>query len=317
MISYRTFHNSDPPKILDLWNSAATARGFGRINGCDTLEQYLFSKPYFDRNGLFLAEEDGKVVGLGHGGFGCDDSFAQLDTGYGVLCMLLVHHDHRRKGIGTELLRRVQGYLRDRGATHQYAGALHPLNPFYLGLYGGSELPGILESDVEMTRFVQNRGYTRIDTCTVYDRRLDTAATVEDNRLPLLRREVDILVEPWPIPPSWWHACTMGPMITLRYEMVERSTRAPIGHAWAWEMDTFGNRWRFPTVGITNFHIAEERRRYGFASLLLQGILKHLQDQRVGIVEIQTMQRNVAARGLYEKFGFQQVDTGHAYQLDG
>ena len=29
-----------------------------------------------------------------------------------------------------------------------YAGGINPLNSFYLGLYGGSEIPGVLQSDV-------------------------------------------------------------------------------------------------------------------------------------------------------------------------
>lgn len=315
MVAYRTFRNSDPPRILELWNSSETARGFARLSGCDTLERYVFSKPYFDRAGLILAEDGGRIVGFGHFGFGCDESFSHVDPTHGTVCMLLVHQSHRRQGIGSKLLELGQAYLRDQGTMFQYAGALHPINPFYLGIYGGSESPGILESDAEMTAFVRHRGYEPIDTCWAFQRTLQDLSTVDDKRVPLLRREVDILVEPWPTPPSWWHACTMGPMISLRYEMVERTTRVPIGHAWAWEMDAFGLRWRFPAVGITNFHIEESRRRHGFATLLLQGILKHLYDQRVGIVEIQTMESNSAARGLYQKFGFRHVDTGHAYLL--
>src|SRR5690606_20222928 len=118
--------------------------GFARLSGCDTLERYVFSKPYFDREGLILAEVDGKVVGMGHFGFGCDETFSHLDRTHGTACMLLVHHAYRRRGIGSKLLELGQAYLRERGTVYQYAGSLHPINPFYLGLYGGSESPGIL-----------------------------------------------------------------------------------------------------------------------------------------------------------------------------
>lgn len=316
MITYRAFRNGDPPRILGLWNASGTGRAFGRANGCDVLEHYLFSKPYFDRHGLIVAEDNGELVGFSHAGFGCDDTYSRLDHSRGTLCMLLVREDRRRQGIGTELAARARDYLRAGGAQQQFAGALHPINPFYLGLYGGSEMPGILESDAAMTALIQRQGYRSIDTCVVFQRRMETAPVIDDNRIPLLRREVDVLVEPWPAPPTWWHACTIGPMISLRYEMVERRTRLPIGHAWAWEMDAFAARWRCPSVGITQFEIEPDRRRHGFASLLLHGILKHLFDQRVGIVEVQTMERNEAARGLYQKLGFAAIDKGHAYQLE-
>jgi ribosomal protein S18 acetylase RimI-like enzyme len=47
---------------------------------------------------------------------------------------------------------------------------------------------------------------------------------------------------------------------------------------------------------------------------MLTQMLRHLQDQYFGVVEIQTMQGNDAARGLYQSLGFEQVDQGHIYR---
>ena len=49
--------------------------------------------------------------------------------------------------LADELLARSEVYLRERGAKVIYAGGIRPLNGFYLGLYGGSELPGVLVTD--------------------------------------------------------------------------------------------------------------------------------------------------------------------------
>ena len=44
-----------------------------------------------------------------------------------------------------------------------YAGGIRPLNGFYLGLYGGSELPGILASDPVLNDRPLRNGYREID----------------------------------------------------------------------------------------------------------------------------------------------------------
>lgn len=316
VISYRTFRNTDPPRILALWNRSAQTRGFGVVLSCDKLEHLLFSKPIFDPKGLHLALDGDNIVGLCHAGFGCDERERQLDRSMGTIAMLMVDPDYRRQGIGTKLLHRGQQYLREHGANIQYAGGLFPLNPFYLGLYGGSELPGVLDTDQSMVAFLGKRNYTAADTCLVFQRTLEEIPTIEDPRLPLLWRQVELTAEPWPMPTSWWHASVMQSVVSLAYEMVERSTRRPIGHAWVWEMESFGLAWKMPTVGISQFEVAEPFRRQGYGKLFVHSILKHLRGQKINCVEVQTMERNQSARGLYAALGFQQVDTGHIYRLE-
>lgn len=315
VIQYRTFRNSDPPRILDLWQACAQTRGFGQPANCDNLEQLVFSKPYFDYKGLTLAIEDDRVVGMVHAGFSCNDNRSGIDYSLGDICMLLVRPSHRRKGIGSELLKLGHAYLRSKGSKVLYAGPLHPLNPFYLGLYGGSELPGILDSDPGALAFLKKNHYEPVDTCMVFQRSLDVLTPINDHRVPLLARQVELLAEPWPLSPNWWHACLLGPMVSLRYEMIEQKTQAFIGRAWVWEMETFGRSWGTVSVGITDVWIEESRRRQGYGKLLLQGILKNLKDQKIGRLEVQTMQRNKSAIGLYQSVGFEAVDTGHIFRL--
>ena len=58
MPTYRSFRNDDPPAIRDLWNLAADENPRAAIvRSCDMLENYVFSKPFFDPNSLTVAEE--------------------------------------------------------------------------------------------------------------------------------------------------------------------------------------------------------------------------------------------------------------------
>ena len=106
------------------------------------LEELVLAKPYFDNQGLILAVDGETAVGFVHAGFGPSDDYSGLSTQLGVTCMLMVREPYRGRGIGSNLLSLSEKYLRGRGAQVLYGGGIHPLDPFYLGLYGGSELPG-------------------------------------------------------------------------------------------------------------------------------------------------------------------------------
>lgn len=315
MTTFRTFLNTDPPKIVELWNRVGQSRGFGRLSDCDNLEQLIFSKPYFDRKGLHLAFDGDQLIGFCHAGFGSDFEGKHLDKSMGTIAMLVVDPSRQRQGIGSQLLVRGLNYLREQGSTVLYLGCLNPVNPFYLGMYGGSELPGVLESDESMSCFAIKHGFKRADTAMVYQLNLDELKPITDSRVPLLRRQVEVQVEPFPLPLSWWHAATMGPMVTLGYEMHDKASETQIGRAWVWEMETFSRAWGVPCVGLTDVFIHEAYRRQGYGRLMLHSILKHLHGQKIALVEVQTMSRNTAARGMYESLGFSHVDTGHIYRL--
>lgn len=317
MISYRAFKNSDPPRLLALWNQCVHGRSFGVPTCVDPLEQLLFSKPYFDRRGLIFALDGERVIGFIHVGFGARDDLGGLDRRRGVICMIMVHPGHRRRGVATELLRRGEQFLRDQGAEELFFGPIFPSDPFYFGLYGGSELPGLLESNIPGIALACRHGYQPREGVHLRERILSEPPILDDNRLPLLRRQVEIVADVQPMATHWWQACqlqTYPPVPTLRYEMLERGSRQLVAHAWAWDMIHFSRARRdVPTVGLFLFEVEESRRRHGFGLLLLLSILRHLAEQQFNVVEAQTRSDNVAAIGLCDRFKFQHVDTGRAY----
>ncbi len=314
MVDYRTFRNDDPPRLAALWNEVFTGRGAVRLRTAAPLERYLFAKPYFDRAGLFLALENGVVIGFAHAGFGSDMSEEALAVDEGVICAVGVRPTHQRRGIGTELVRRCEAYLTARGARTVFAGPMRPVNPFYLGLYGGSELPGFLQSDAPVEPFFFRLGYRREDTCLVFQRTLHDPVNIPDGRFADLRRRCEACVEPWTGPASWWQECVRGPLEYIGFRLEEKATSQVIARAAVWEMDGFTWRWNQPAVAIVNVEVREDRRRQGHAKFLICQVLRHLQDQYFGVAEVQTMQGNQAAVGLYRSLGFTQVDQGHIYR---
>src|SRR5262249_11990691 len=100
MARIRHFRNDDPPALAALWSDAALGRGTYPLASLIPLERFVFSKPYFDRAGLLIAEEAGQVVGFAHAGFGPNEAESALDRTRGVLCAIAVRPSHRRRGIG-------------------------------------------------------------------------------------------------------------------------------------------------------------------------------------------------------------------------
>src|SRR5262249_52669988 len=188
VISYRTFRNGDPPGLVHVWNDAFTGRGTVPLRNTTLLEYFVLAKSYFDPAALQVALDDRQLVGWALSGFAPDAARRALDPTIGVLCALGVLPSYRRRGIGTELLRRSEDYLRQRGARTLYAGALPPANPYGFGLYGGSQSAGFLESNDTIGPFLKKRGYEVSDSVVVLQRHLDRPFNIIDGRFPALRK---------------------------------------------------------------------------------------------------------------------------------
>ena len=172
MLTYRTFRNSDPPVLTALWRSRAGQPGLLQPVSPDLLEQLVFAKLYFDYGGLLLAWDDGQPVGFAHAGFGPNADESWTSTEAGVTCVVLVRPGCAEAEVAAGLLDRCEEYLRRRGAKALYGGGLYPLNPFYVGLYGGSELPGVLDSDAIAREAFAARGYREVERTTILRREL-------------------------------------------------------------------------------------------------------------------------------------------------
>ena len=65
-----------------------------------------------------------------------------------------------------------------------------------------------------------------------------------------------------------------------------------------------------PAIGIIDLHVREDVRKLGLAKLLLANLLRYVQEQYFGIVEMQVPEENQPTIKLFRSLGFQHVDTG-------
>lgn len=310
LIHYRPFRNSDPPALAAIWRSQPPERALVQPISADLFDQFVFAKPYFDNQGLIVAVDDGRPIGFVHAAFGPSADEMHLATDVGTTLLLMVRTDYQRRGIGAELLSRSEAYLRSRGTKVLYAGGIAPLNAFYLGLYGGSELPGILDSTAHSQALFRAHGYREIDRTLVLHRELQGFRAPIDRQQLQIRRRYTIEAVSDPPSRTWWEACTVGCLDRTRYELSARDTGTVQARVATWSIQPLAASWGVNAAGLVDLETADEHRRQGLATFLLSEVFRHLQAEGVSLVEVQTMEHNAAALRLYEKLGFRLVDQG-------
>jgi len=314
MISYRTFRNTDPPKLVAIWRSRAGQDGLARWVSPDLFEQLVFAKLYFDYDGLILAWEDGRPVGFAHAGFGPNKTRDDISTESGTICVLMVRPDCPRQEVAVGLLERAEQYLRGCGAKAIYGGGMKPLNPFYLGLYGGSELPGVLHTDCLARETFASHGYDEVERTLTLRRDLSDFEAVIDRRQMQIRRRMIVEVTVDPPTESWWDACVVGEFDLTRFELTSRETAPALARATFRSMEPSGTAGVGRAAGLMDLYVDESLRRRGLAVFLLSEAFRQFIRQGIRLVEAQTTQQNAAALGLFRKLGFQQTGQGSVFR---
>jgi GNAT superfamily N-acetyltransferase len=316
MLTFRTFRNSDPPVLTALWRSRAGQPGLLQPVSPDVLEQLIFAKLYFDYGGLFLACDDGQPVGFAHAGFGpnADESWTSTDAG--VTCVVLVRPGCAEADVAAGLLDRCEEYLRCRGAKVLFGGGLYPLNPFYIGLYGGSELPGVLDSDVVARQALAARGYREVERTMLLRRELGGFESLVDRRQMQVRRQMIVEVTVDAPTRTWWEACTLGEFDLTRFDLVSRGGGSPVATATFRSMEPSGTTSAGRAAGLIGLSVDESYRRRGLAIFLLSEAFRQFLRQGIMHVEVQARQTDAPVLAMLQKLGFQVVGQGGVWRKE-
>ncbi|MCE9605430.1 MAG: GNAT family N-acetyltransferase [Planctomycetia bacterium] len=314
-IRYRTFRNSDPPHLVDIWRSQPPERALVQPMSVALFDQLVLAKQYFDPAGLTIAWDGDLPVGFSHAAFGPTADGSGVDTQLGVTHLVMTRPHYQRRGIGSELLTHSEEYLRRNGAELLYAGGIGPLNGFYLGMYGGSELGGVLDSSHAAQCLFRSAGYREIDRTLVLHRETGSFRPPVDRRLMQLRRNASIRTINDPAPASWWQAGAQGDFAQLRFELdLKQPALQAVATVTFWMMETISAAWGVHAAGLIELQTKPEFQRQGMAMFLLGEAFQQLRNYGVSLVETQTMVHNAPALGLYKKLGFNEVDQGAVFR---
>jgi len=314
MLRFRPFRNTDPPRVTEIWRSRAGDPALWQPVSVDLFEQLVFGKLHFDYEGLILAWDAGRPLGFAHASFAPDAAGHGISTETGTICVIVVRPDCDEAAVAAGLLDRCEAYLRQRGARVVYGGGVGPRSPFYAGLYGGCEVPGVLESDKVSRAVYPARGYAPVER--IFLVQLDLSSF----RVPFNRRQMEcrrrLLVQVLMDPPvkDRWEAMTAGDFDSTRFELVPRGGGAPVAYAVVRAMEWGGVSRSGRVSGLVDLFVEPGSRRQGLATHLMGELARVLSGQGVAMLEMQPLERNNAFAEFCRKLGSRQIGEGIVYR---
>lgn len=311
MVKYRKFRNMDPPALVDIWQKHAEIHGV-----CDNvqyamLEQLTLAKPYFDPEGLIVAcDDDNRPIGFAHAGFGPNEARDDISTQSGTTTVVMVHPQYDVEKISKNLLERCEAYLISHGAEQIFGGSVRPLDPFYRGMYGESDLPGVLTSDIDTLELYRSCGYQEELQTVRLQRHLEDFVGPVDRTQMFIRRQMVVEVISDPKLTSWWEACTLGEFDLTLVQLRPRRGGDPVARALFRSMQPIGIPDQIPGAVMLNLQVDTNTRRKGIATFLLSEAFRHFIRNETMVVSAQFIEHHEAAMNLCRKLGFQMVNRG-------
>ena len=319
MICFRAFRNGDPPALADLWNRGVPEQGTVRPLSAHEFDEMILGRLQFEADGLILAEDDGRLVGFVHAGFGPESPAGpshRLDRQLGTVAMLVVDPAIVDPEVGNGLFSRAEAYLRSRGAEVLYAGGQSELSSFYWGVYGGSECSGVLEAHGEFHRAAMSAGFEPVASTLLLEADLG-APEFRDPKSTLIRRQTRFEITEDARPENWWEAVSIGHAQITRFRLLAKLDDRPLAGATAWDMASFSRLDGKSRTGLIDVEVAEGERRKGYGRYLIGEALRHCRNQWGEVVSIQARSTNRPALALYESLGFEPVDSATLYRRPG
>ena len=315
VIDYRPFLNTDSPFIVDIWRRQRPLRAVAESLSRTTLDSFVFAKPYFERQGLILAFEDDRPAGFVHAGFGPNQDLTDLDYSVGIVSALRVVDVESNPQISQELLTRACDYLRIKGAKSTYFGSRYPNAPFYLGLYGGSQIGGVIDDDILTKNALQAFGFREEEKIVTYSRTLAGFRTAVDREQMSIRRKFQISAIADPLETSWWESCTLGLAERDCFNAQPRNGFEVAASVKFWDIQPLATKWGVSARGIHELEIAPEHQDTGLKLFLLGELIRHLMQQGVGLAEAQCLTSEQSTIECLKKLGFEQTGMATAMTL--
>jgi ribosomal protein S18 acetylase RimI-like enzyme len=312
LIEFRPFRNQDAPLVVDVWRSQAAQRGLAQPMSVAMFDEIVLAKPFFDREGLILAIQDGAALGFVHAGFGPAPDLAGRSTETGVVSQVLLGPGQSAE-LAHELLVRGESFLRTRGSKTIWAGGVAGRDPFYCGLAGGSETRGLLQSDPARVAMFAAEGFQPAARSLVLHRDLARFRQPVDRAQMQLRRRMCVHAIADPPAQNWWDATTLGSYERTQFQLCARDAGEPEASITFWMMVPLSISWGVHAAGLIDLHVAENARRQGLATFLVCDALRQLFAQGISLVEVQIDAENLPATRLFAKLGFEQVDEATEY----
>ena len=298
----RSFRPEDFAGYVQLNVEAEELEPTGRCTSAQTLSEALGRPKHVAGEDLFVAEAAGKVVGY-------IDVRSELGIGRAVLDCL-VHPEHRRKGLATELFHRASCRAREVGArvAHVNVGEDNVAARGLLAKLGFRFVRRFLELRRELSEAHLPAG----EQGGVASRHLQSG---EEDKLAQIQNRS--------FAGTWGYNPTAVEEIGYRLSLTGRSPQdvilicegdRPVGYCWT-EIDpaetaAMGtNKGRIYMLGVD-----PDYRGRGIGKRALLAGLAHLKSKGIEVAELTVDSQNAAACALYQSGGFKISSTSAWYE---
>jgi ribosomal protein S18 acetylase RimI-like enzyme len=324
MLSYETFHPSKLTALIRFWNE--TFSGFRHFDPIDAprFRKRIVEQEAFDPDGLIIAAHGDQVIGMVHAMRPAPHSYFVYRENKcaenGSIALLGVRMDHRRRGVGSELLRRAEDYLKVHigGKGSIFAGDFwvplyHTLEGPRQPFWGDTEMIGISKKNTGFVSFLRMHGYRQMngegEEITMVS---DTVPRADPHKPPLQEyglREImldrervwDGKIDWYPDDERGYGYERFGPYLRDAIVLVRGDTVT--SHLEWYPMREEGR------VALWDLMVGESDRGKGLGSYLLDRSLFIMQGQGYRIVELHSNTlRNARAVAMYRQRGFQIVE---------
>jgi len=279
-------------------------------------EMFVLSRPYFEAAGLIVATDDNtnQIIGFTHCGFGPADptTFCRsVDKSLGTIALVCSGAD---ESLQHALVQAGITHLKSQGAGVIYAGGRFPLNPFYWGLYGGSEFSGILAVESGLHAALVRNGFAESARSVLFEFNLAGAEPRHIKNIVLKRDSQLSIIEDDSLGCPWTELA-IEPFHPMNVEIRKRHDKATVASAVLWPMLLYGRRDLRSRIGLISVDVAPENRRQGYGRLVVTEAIKCAMELSYDVMCVQTDATNLPAIKLYEAIGFKQVETASLYRL--
>lgn len=318
MLLLRTFRNSDPPLLTEIWRQyfSCASRRVVPIS-VNILNNNILGLPFFDPKGLCIAFEDGVPVGFAHASFGPNRNRDDIDRETGVINLIMIVPSYpNREELCQMFIERSEKYLKRNGAKIIFGGSTRASASFYTGFYGGSEPLGIYGDDLLVSAY-ESAGY-HIQNKTKrfqYDlRNYKTAFTPKSARW--VRKGIKIeYSDRAPISHNWFQSCATAHFnwfVATAYQPPQKNPVAELFIRIFQPLDNLNLEVMVPPMAsLFDYHVAPEFRREGLGTYVLGEALRYLCGMSgSAMIETVALDQELPYINFLTRFGWQEFDHG-------
>ncbi len=319
MLQIRPFCNIDPLQAAIIWNEKT--KKYPNIYcpvTSDLLSAHVFGNVLFDREGFFIAFDNGRPIGFIHAYFPPSHSWDEYDTFHGIIFPPIIisslsqdEHIH----VAEELIKLAEKYLKDHGSKLFFAGGCSLLPAFYSGLYGRDIAYGLLEEQNSQLAPFVNLGY-RVDKkfrrFQLYTNEYTAPSTM---RIREARRAYKVLENRPSKARNWWYDNVFRNFRTMEWNVFPiketNTSENTVAGTVLQIMETFFSN---PIVIIAELGVDECYDRQGIGSILLSDVIFELKKtyyQKPPIISMTTPEGDERMTAFLHKHQFLEVAPLH------